>query len=98
MLRIGTERLYTLTEIVDLVREHLEDNKEARRESAIRWLAIALDEDEDFIKGALKPSPWRMEQPKPKEKSNLDWYEAHEPYLNKAGRGRLAELRAATKG
>lgn len=85
MLQIGTEKLYTLTEIVDRVRDHLSNDKDVQDGNIdkyafeIKLLAVALDEDEDFVRGALRPSPWRVARSQPKEESDLELYEKYEP-------------------
>ena len=58
MLRIGTETLYTKTEILMAVRDHI-----ARVGLVAEWyavyavlLAVALSESEDYVMGAIRPA------------------------------------------
>ena len=104
MLQIGSDKLYTLTEIVGRVRDYLSNDKDVQQGDIdkyafeIKLLAVALNEDEDFVKGALKPWPGRSKRSQPKEEPDLEWLERYALHLNEFGRGRLAELRAAKKG
>lgn len=56
MLIIGTEKVYTMMEIFNSARKHITENDYDTEGISIMaaCLAIALGEDVDFIKGAIK--------------------------------------------
>jgi len=59
MIRIANDKLFSLAEVLERVRDytqqqHVTDVGSAWFDVAIKVLAIALDESEDFIRGAIK--------------------------------------------
>jgi hypothetical protein len=54
MLKIGNERLFTETEILEAIRKTKVDVSSGDNDMVVWTLAIALDEDIEFIEGALR--------------------------------------------
>jgi hypothetical protein len=60
MIKIANDKLFSLTEVLSNVRTYVEQEKITDVETGafnfeIKILSIALDEPEDFIRGALRP-------------------------------------------
>lgn len=56
MLKIGMEKLYTQTEILDRLREHFRETEESEKVQQIfaDVLAVALNESKEFVFGAIR--------------------------------------------
>ncbi len=55
-LKIGSETIYTQGEILERAREYLQDDEGSNAPNVFAdVLAVALDLDKDFIRGAIRP-------------------------------------------